>query len=132
MRHGLSENQVADIAKRLEVERRALLEQIREQMRESEKSDRFDRFAQLKDPGDYSVADVLGDMALDQLDRETEQLRAIEEAERRMQKGVYGECLDCGVDIRPARLMAQPTAVRCIDCQEKYEREHYSRATNTM
>ena len=132
MRHGLSENQFADIAQRLQVERHALLEQIRQQMRESEQTDRSDRLSQLKDPGDYSVADVMSDMALEQLDRETEKLRAINEAERRIQQGTYGECADCGVEIQAERLLAQPTASRCIDCQEKFEREHIGRTVHTM
>lgn len=132
MRHGLSENQFADIAQQLEVERRELLEQMRQQMRESEQSDRSDRLSQLKDPGDYSVADVMSDMALEQLDREVEKLRAISDAERRIQQGTYGECEDCGVEIQAARLLAQPTASRCIDCQEKFEREHIGRTVHTM
>jgi hypothetical protein len=31
-------------------------------------------------------------------------------------------CLDCGDEIDPARIKANPAAVRCIDCQEKWER----------
>jgi DnaK suppressor protein len=131
MTHGLSERQVHDIAHQLQVERTALLDQMRQQIQETQEAgERSDRYSQLKDPADYSVADLMGDMRLDQLDRETEHLREIEDAEARIAKGTYGECMECGGDIRPERLLAQPTASRCVDCQEKYEREHASHITN--
>lgn len=34
-----------------------------------------------------------------------------------------GICLDCGEEISPDRLEANPAAIRCIDCQRKKERE---------
>lgn len=33
----------------------------------------------------------------------------------------YGYCEDCGIDINILRLMNNPTAIRCIDCQEFHE-----------
>ena len=38
--------------------------------------------------------------------------------------GVEGPraCLDCEDEIDPARIKANPEAVRCIDCQTKWER----------
>jgi len=126
----LNESQLATIAGQLQSERRALLAQIRDQLRgESEHAERLDRLTQLKDPADYSVADVLQDMQLELLDRETEHLRAIEDAEVRIQKGTYGRCIDCGTQIDAKRLLAQPTASRCMDCQEMYERNHLGRVT---
>jgi DnaK suppressor protein len=38
-------------------------------------------------------------------------------------------CIDCGEEIDPARIKANPDAVRCIECQNKHERsERYGRA----
>lgn len=36
-------------------------------------------------------------------------------------------CLDCGTELTTARLLAMPSAVRDIDCQELHERQskHY-------
>jgi RNA polymerase-binding transcription factor DksA len=34
----------------------------------------------------------------------------------------YGECIDCGERIAPARLKAYPAATRCVDCQGAYEK----------
>lgn len=40
----------------------------------------------------------------------------IEEALKRIADGSYGVCTQCGDDIAPRRLAAQPTATRCIKC----------------
>jgi DnaK suppressor protein len=46
-------------------------------------------------------------------------LQAIEEALRRLEKGTYGICRDCGEPIAPARLKAIPWTRVCITCKEK-------------
>lgn len=53
--------------------------------------------------------------------RETDELRMVDAALRRIEAGTYGQCLDCGVEIPAARLHAAPEAARCIACQEKLE-----------
>jgi DnaK suppressor protein len=45
------------------------------------------------------------------------QLDDINQALRRIEKGIYGVCKDCGEEIQPARLEIIPTAVLCVDCQ---------------
>ena len=49
-------------------------------------------------------------------------LMALVAAERRLAKGEYGLCEDCGEPIGFARLDAQPAASRCVRCQEQSER----------
>jgi RNA polymerase-binding transcription factor DksA len=39
----------------------------------------------------------------------------------RIAEGSYGTCSDCGEPIGGPRLNAQPTAERCIACQQKLE-----------
>lgn len=46
-------------------------------------------------------------------------LQAIEEALKRIDKGTYGVCRDCGEPIAPARLNAIPWTRVCITCKEK-------------
>jgi DnaK suppressor protein len=46
-------------------------------------------------------------------------LQAIEEALKRIDKGTYGVCRDCGEPIAPARLKAIPWTRVCIVCKEK-------------
>lgn len=53
---------------------------------------------------------------------ESREVQQIHEAEQimaalaRIEQGDYGVCANCGADIAPARLLAQPTATRCIAC----------------
>ena len=56
--------------------------------------------------------------------RDQEELIAIQAARDRMAAGSYGDCVDCEQPIPFARLEAQPTAVRCVPCQEAYEKTH--------
>ena len=53
--------------------------------------------------------------------RETDELRMVDAALRRIDASSYGQCIDCGVEIPAARLHAAPEAARCIACQEKVE-----------
>lgn len=57
-------------------------------------------------------------------DRDTGELREIVAALRRMEDGEYGQCADCGREIPLARLQVQPTAVRCVPCQQRFEKVH--------
>jgi RNA polymerase-binding transcription factor DksA len=54
--------------------------------------------------------------------RELGELRAIEAAKARIDEGSYGICIDCGTGIGYARLRANPSALRCIICQTRYEK----------
>lgn len=60
------------------------------------------------------------EFALD--DHESAALIQIDAAMARLEAGVYGECMDCGSKIALARLQAAPQAMRCIGCQQKFER----------
>ena len=61
------------------------------------------------------------EFALD--DHESAALSQIDAALARLEAGVYGECMDCSSKIPMARLQATPQAMRCIACQEKFERD---------
>jgi RNA polymerase-binding transcription factor DksA len=51
------------------------------------------------------------------LDHVNGQLDDINQALKRIEKGIYGVCKDCGENIQPARLEIIPTAVLCVGCQ---------------
>jgi DnaK suppressor protein len=51
------------------------------------------------------------------LEHVEEQLNDIDQALRRLEKGTYGICTDCGKNIQPERLDIMPTAALCIECQ---------------
>jgi RNA polymerase-binding transcription factor DksA len=50
------------------------------------------------------------------------ELADVDAALARIADGSYGECIDCGSEVPYARLLAHPTAKRCVACQEV--REH--------
>lgn len=70
---------------------------------------------------DRATAETERDLAFALEERESAELVAIDDALKRIADGSYGLCLDCGVQIAAARLHANPTAMRCVDCQEKAE-----------
>jgi DnaK suppressor protein len=76
---------------------------------------------QVRDREDASFADLIVDVNLAEVDRDVGELRAIDAALTRIKDGSYGICESCGGEIAPARLEAEPTAVRCIRCQEAWE-----------
>ena len=54
-------------------------------------------------------------------EHETAELDQIDHALKRLDQGVYGICIDCGMEVATARLHALPQAARCMGCQEKAE-----------
>ena len=53
-------------------------------------------------------------------------LKSIQQALNALDRGQYGECINCGEDINEKRLAAVPWATLCIVCQETTETEHTS------
>lgn len=51
-------------------------------------------------------------------DRRKRELRRIDAALARIDDGEYGWCIDCGEDIDPRRLVADPAAALCLACAE--------------
>ena len=74
------------------------------------------------DPEDAATADVLVDLNLAEIDRDAQELRAIQDALARLRRGEYGYCQRCGEEIAPGRLEAMPQATLCVQCQEQIER----------
>lgn len=66
-------------------------------------------------PARMSRRDSAHDVA--DLDRDLAELRQVHAALRRIADGIYGDCVDCGVPIPLKRLMTQPAADRCSECQ---------------
>jgi DnaK suppressor protein len=62
------------------------------------------------------------ELAIRNLDRESNLLRNVRSALRRIDEGSYGICLHCEEDISLKRLNAVPWAAFCIQCQEQADR----------
>ena len=81
-----------------------------------------DHFGQPEDSRAQMVTERDLELALDA--RETAELAAVDAALKRIEAGVYGQCVDCGVEIPAPRLHAAPEAARCIDCQKRSEHSY--------
>lgn len=113
---------ISDTFKNQLLEQRAqLLAQVRQQRGGS--LSRAESAAQAREAAsdDWAKADAERDMSVALEERESAELIAIDEALKRIDDGSYGLCVDCGVGIPTARLHASPTALRCVNCQEKRE-----------
>jgi DnaK suppressor protein len=62
------------------------------------------------------------ELAIRNLDRESNLLRNVRAALRRMDEGMYGICVHCEEEISPKRLNAVPWTPFCIQCQEQADR----------
>src|SRR5439155_6877750 len=65
------------------------------------------------------------ELAIRNLDRESNLLRNVRSALARMVDGSYGVCLHCEEDISPKRLNAVPWTAYCIRCQEAADRHEF-------
>ena len=62
------------------------------------------------------------ELAIRNLDRESNLLRNVRSALRRIEEGTFGICAHCEEDISPKRIAAVPWAPYCIQCQEQADR----------
>jgi RNA polymerase-binding transcription factor DksA len=108
----------------LERRRETLLDELR---RDTTRA-RDEQFGKLTGPthdlGDESVAALLADLDQAELSRDVAELRAIEAARKRLADGSYGLCADCGAGIDFDRLQAEPSALRCVECQRRHEKTY--------
>lgn len=63
------------------------------------------------------VEEYVGNIALE--NNLEEQLKGINSALEKIKNGTYGVCEECGLDIAPERLTANPAAKRCMLCASK-------------
>jgi DnaK suppressor protein len=121
----LTPSQLDQLVATLNADYQALRREVREELENSGNQHRIDLLNQEPgDTGDESLATALADFNLTILDRHIDAMRDIEAALQRIKKGEYGVCIDCGEDVGFPRLMAYPTAKRCIVCQEQREKNY--------
>jgi DnaK suppressor protein len=65
------------------------------------------------------------ELAIRNLDRESNLLRNVKGALARIADGSYGVCLHCEEEIKPKRLDAVPWTKYCIKCQEAADRNEF-------
>jgi RNA polymerase-binding transcription factor DksA len=74
------------------------------------------------DSSDEALLDTLSAIDEALIRQNLQDVRDIAAARQRIAAGTYGECIDCGEEIAYERLLAYPTAKRCINCQREHER----------
>ena len=63
------------------------------------------------------------DLAIRNVDRDSNLLRSVKAALRRIHEGSFGICIECDEAINGKRLAAVPWAPRCIRCQDAADRD---------
>jgi DnaK suppressor protein len=113
----LNRDQINAFRENLELRFRELREEIRQALLQSDEQSYIELAGRVHDMEEASVADLLVDVSLADIDRHVEEIRDIDAALGRIATGTYGVCSDCGEGIEVARLEAYPTAKRCRPCQ---------------
>jgi DnaK suppressor protein len=129
----LTQPEWSDLGERLDKRYRSLLEEVRDALEESENQQYIELIGRVPaDIGDQSVGDALADLNLAIIDRHIQELRDIEAAKARLSGRTFGICIGCGEDIGYERLLAYPTAKRCIVCQRQQEKTYAHGGTPTL
>lgn len=118
----LSHEDSEAITRKLRDRQKALLEEVRDEFDQRGNQQLIELMGREPgDSGDVSIADALADMNILRADRQVHELRDIDAAFARMKAGDFGICTDCGAEIPAQRLLAYPTAKRCLACQQRHE-----------
>ena len=95
-----------------------------------------DELEHTQDISDSELAEYLNnipdeiDTAL--VDRQINEMRELEISMKYLSELEFGDCIDCGNEIGFERLLAQPSAQRCIQCQNKYEKDYPKESTPSL
>jgi DnaK suppressor protein len=132
MKERLTPEQTSTLRAALNTRLAALREVLGEHLRKSD-DDRARLLAdRVCDAEDESVADLIVDLDLAEIDHDLAELRDIEAALERARGDAYGVCVTCRGAIPYERLAAYPTAKRCIRCQTLHEKTYAHKATPSL
>lgn len=129
---GLNPQQAAEFKAQLRERANQLRAEIRSTLERSSDESHVRIAEQVRDEGDDSFSDLIVDLNFAGIDRDAQELLRIDRALMRLEEGSFGQCMDCGQPIPLARLQAEPSAARCVSCQEIYEKTHATQSTPTM
>ena len=66
------------------------------------------------------------------VDRQINEMRELEMSMKYLNELEFGDCIDCGNEIGFERLLAYPSAQRCIQCQNQYEKAFLHESTSSL
>jgi RNA polymerase-binding transcription factor DksA len=123
-KNALTSDERARLKAELESRRTALRVEVKAQLAGSGDDRVVGLRNRIQESGEeWGVADGLAELDLAEVRHVLADLTEVDAALGRMRDGSYGDCADCGIAIAPARLMAYPTAHRCVSCQDAYEKK---------
>ena len=127
-----TDEELAQLKARLQQRYLELREEVRGELERSGDQRYVDIAGSVADPGDDSVADMLLDLNAAIVDRQVREMREVEATLKRLAELDFGDCIECGGGIGFDRLMAYPTAQRCIRCQELHEKTYSHENSPTL
>ena len=128
----LSEEQLAQLKEMLQHRYLELREEVRGELERSGSQHYADLAGSVPDPGDESIADMMVDVDAALVDRQVNEMREVEVTLKRLAELDFGDCVECGGEIGFERLMALPTAERCVRCQELHEKTYSHEPNPTL
>jgi len=120
----LTDTERQELSKIMEARRGTLLTELRADAARTRDEPYAEHAGDAPDAGDESVATLIADLEQADLTRDLDEFRALEAAREKLKTGEYGICIECGTDIGYERLKASPSALRCIQCQERHEKTY--------
>jgi RNA polymerase-binding transcription factor DksA len=125
---GLSQGEIDRLNQLMEERRTRELEEIRAVAARSNDDGRQEVLAgRAADQLDQALGEIAQSATYAIGRQDIQDVRDIDAARKRIAAGTYGVCIECGVAIGYPRLLAYPTAKRCISCQREHERQQAAR-----
>lgn len=121
MSKDLTPEKIAELRSLLDQRLRSLWKEIRAELAERDEQQLSKLPGEIHDFEEASVSDIYVELNLVLLKHHQRELVALQAALKRIKNGIYGICTDCGEVIKIERLRANPSAHRCVNCQEVHE-----------
>ena len=120
-RRALTADELRAIRDQLLLRKEEIWNEIMEDIEENAGEEHQDLMQIVRDKGDDALVELRESTLFLLIELKHKELKSIEQAIDRIEKGGYGRCRSCRSWIRPARLEVMPYAVRCRNCQAKME-----------
>jgi DnaK suppressor protein len=128
----LTLQQTRQLEKSLQSQRAVMQSAARDELSHAEEHSFTAIAGEVPDFGDQATAAAITDFDNEIARRNVRSIRDIEEALMRIKAHRFGICVDCGEDIGYRRMMAFPTASRCMSCQSVRERTYAGGGVPTL
>ncbi len=119
--HSLTNQVIAEFRSRLNEERERLIGALNDQLGKERAAGYARMFREVGDIADDSFADLDGDLMISSTKQTFRRLMDVDASLQRIDAQSFGVCTECGAPIGEARLRAEPTTARCLDCQQRLE-----------